>query len=210
MADDDNSSKWIRLNVGGKTFQTTKLTLRKYPESFLARLCDIEGMLPGDKDENGALLIDRDPKYFRLILNYLRNGSLDQDPTLPLEGTLKEAEFYGLEELVEEIKNAVEEHQRKKLVTRECVTVSCIEARSHQAQLIFDRDVSEDHFLVAELNLRSPFSGVYKKTKGLFVGNMSPESYTQLATQAATILCAHGFKLDARMSDAKWIFVKDS
>ncbi|KAI1696492.1 BTB/POZ domain-containing protein [Ditylenchus destructor] len=41
------SSRWVRLNVGGKVFQTTTDTLSRYPESFLARL--INGDLLSDK-----------------------------------------------------------------------------------------------------------------------------------------------------------------
>ncbi|KAI1693043.1 BTB/POZ domain-containing protein [Ditylenchus destructor] len=72
-----NNSDWVRLNVGGKVFQTSKDTLSRYPESFLAYLAN--GVLPSDKDETGAFLIDRDPHHFRVILNYLRNGELVMD-----------------------------------------------------------------------------------------------------------------------------------
>ncbi|KAH7693339.1 BTB/POZ domain-containing protein KCTD5-like protein, partial [Aphelenchoides avenae] len=54
-------------------------------------------------DESGAYLIDRDPKLFRLILNFLRNGSLDADANLLYDGLKKEAEFYGLTELAAEL-----------------------------------------------------------------------------------------------------------
>ncbi|KAI1694659.1 BTB/POZ domain-containing protein [Ditylenchus destructor] len=72
-----NTSDWVRLNVGGKTFQTSKDTLSRFPESFLA--CLVNGALPSEKDETGAFLIDRDPQHFRAILNYLRNGELVMD-----------------------------------------------------------------------------------------------------------------------------------
>ena len=67
---------WIKLNVGGKIFTTTRCTLTKDPESFLFRLCQEASELDSQKDEIGAYLIDRDPSYFTPILNYLRHGKL--------------------------------------------------------------------------------------------------------------------------------------
>lgn len=73
----------------------------------------------------------------------------------------------------------------RKSAIRECVTVSYYD-RSSQAHLIFDPDVDEDRFLVAELNSR--LFRIYKKMKGLFAANMRPADYMQLATEAVTIL----------------------
>merc|ERR1712002_1249185 len=56
--------EWVRLNVGGTLFMTTKTTLCKDPKSFLCRICQDETDLGSEKDETGAFLIDRDPKYF--------------------------------------------------------------------------------------------------------------------------------------------------
>ncbi|KAH7693765.1 Potassium channel tetramerization-type BTB domain containing protein, partial [Aphelenchoides avenae] len=60
-------------------------------------------------DESGAYLIDRDPKLFRLILNFLRNGSLEADANLPYDALMKEAEFYGFTELSAQIDDARKE-----------------------------------------------------------------------------------------------------
>ncbi|KAI1690572.1 BTB/POZ domain-containing protein [Ditylenchus destructor] len=55
-------------------------------------------------DETGAFLIDRDPQHFRAILNYLRNGEwlTDRNETA-IKELLREADFYGLQALIEEI-----------------------------------------------------------------------------------------------------------
>ncbi|KAI1706907.1 BTB/POZ domain-containing protein [Ditylenchus destructor] len=98
-------SDWVRLNVGGTVFQTTKDTLSRYPDTFLARL--VNGGIPSDKDESGAYLIDADPEHFRTILNYLRRGSVKLDGTMNLEDLLREADFYNVLPLVDEIRRAM-------------------------------------------------------------------------------------------------------
>ncbi len=40
---------WVKLNVGGQTFLTTKTTLTKEPRNFLCRLCNEEADLPTDR-----------------------------------------------------------------------------------------------------------------------------------------------------------------
>uniref|UniRef100_A0A8C4NEX0 BTB domain-containing protein n=1 Tax=Eptatretus burgeri TaxID=7764 RepID=A0A8C4NEX0_EPTBU len=79
-------SRWVRLNVGGTCFVTTRGTLCRDPKSFLSRLCQEDPDLDSDKDQSGAYLIDRDPTYFSPILNYLRHGQLIINRGLPEEG----------------------------------------------------------------------------------------------------------------------------
>ncbi|KAH7700510.1 BTB/POZ domain-containing protein KCTD5-like protein [Aphelenchoides avenae] len=83
----------IRLNVGGTT---TTRTLRKEPDSFLARFCEIDGIEPSIKDESGAFFIDRDPRYFRIILNYLRSDGVHLGENVSLDELLVEADFFCL------------------------------------------------------------------------------------------------------------------
>ncbi|XP_028934510.2 BTB/POZ domain-containing protein KCTD17 [Ornithorhynchus anatinus] len=100
--------KWVRLNVGGTVFLTTRQTLCREQKSFLSRLCQGEE-LQSDRDETGAYLIDRDPAYFGPILNFLRHGKLVLDKDMAEEGVLEEAEFYNIGPLIRIIKDRLEE-----------------------------------------------------------------------------------------------------
>ncbi|XP_014819554.1 PREDICTED: BTB/POZ domain-containing protein KCTD17 isoform X1 [Calidris pugnax] len=101
-------AKWVKLNVGGTVFLTTRQTLCREQKSFLCRLCQGEE-LQSDRDETGAYLIDRDPTYFGAILNFLRHGKLVLDKDMAEEGVLEEAEFYNIGPLIQIIKDRLEE-----------------------------------------------------------------------------------------------------
>ncbi|XP_044157993.1 BTB/POZ domain-containing protein KCTD17 isoform X2 [Bufo gargarizans] len=111
-----DGGKWVRLNVGGTVFLTTKQTLCQEPNSFLCRLCQ-ESQLLSETDETGAFLIDRDPSYFGAILRYLRYGKLVIDKNVSIEGVLEEAEFYNIASLVKVIHEQMEELEVNKLVS---------------------------------------------------------------------------------------------
>ncbi|XP_034715579.1 BTB/POZ domain-containing protein KCTD2 [Etheostoma cragini] len=110
---DKPGSRWVRLNVGGTYFITTKQTLCRDPKSFLFRLCQEDPDLDSDKDETGAYLIDRDPTYFGPILNYLRHGKLIMDKNLAEDGVLEEAEFYNIASLVRLVKERIRDNENR-------------------------------------------------------------------------------------------------
>ena len=87
-------SSWVTLNVGGQKFVTNASVFMKDPECMLAKMFSGE-MRPGEKDADGAYLIDRSPDYFKPILNYFRTGEVIIDPVLNLDGVLAEAKYYG-------------------------------------------------------------------------------------------------------------------
>jgi hypothetical protein len=71
MASDVNAV--VSFNVGGQTFTTLRETLLKEANSRLALVA--RGLLAAVRDPvTGAYVLDRDPKYFQLILNWLRDG----------------------------------------------------------------------------------------------------------------------------------------
>lgn len=105
---------WVILNVGGKLFATSKSTLTtKEPTSMLARMFaeDQDGFLftPSNLDKNGAYLIDRSPKYFEPVLNYLRIGQLIYDNHVNPSGILEEARFFGIESLIPILEQIIKE-----------------------------------------------------------------------------------------------------
>ncbi|KAG5684133.1 hypothetical protein PVAND_013374 [Polypedilum vanderplanki] len=106
-------NKWIKLNVGGILFMTSRETLLKDPNSMLARLIDGDSELISDKDENGAYMIDRDGKYFPPILNFLRHGKLILDSGLAAEGVLEEAEFYNITHLITLVKEHIQRRDQQ-------------------------------------------------------------------------------------------------
>ena len=84
----------MHVNVGGDLLGTYKQTLAAEPHSLLARLGQPSAQRD-TTDQNGNIFIDRDGSQFRLILNFLRDGSC----CLPsadqaIEELLIEAQYY--------------------------------------------------------------------------------------------------------------------
>lgn len=91
----------ITLKLGSRKFQTTADTLRAYPDSFFGTL--MSGRIPQRKEKDGSIFIDRDPKHFEHILNYMRNagGRIILPKAFAAKRELRrEADFYGLVNLV--------------------------------------------------------------------------------------------------------------
>lgn len=76
----------IKLNVGGKIFQTTETTLRKseYFSSLLSRW-----------NISDEIVVDDDPKLFRHVLNSLRHGDYEI-PSEDKENVFKLLTYYGV------------------------------------------------------------------------------------------------------------------
>lgn len=65
---DKPGSRWVRLNVGGTYFITTKQTLCRDPKSFLFRLCQEDPDLDSDKVGPRTSPIEKWPKTVALYL----------------------------------------------------------------------------------------------------------------------------------------------
>lgn len=95
----------VRLCVGGSHFVCARSTLLRHSDSFFAKL--LSGALPTDRDESGAIFIDRDGTHFRYILNYLRDGSVHLPPDDALRNELlSEANFFQLRPLQLQLEQA--------------------------------------------------------------------------------------------------------
>ncbi|KAM9324500.1 BTB/POZ domain-containing protein KCTD17 [Gastrophryne carolinensis] len=146
--------KWVRLNIGGTIFLTTKQTLCQEPNSFLCRLCQ-ESQLLSERDETGAFLIDRDPSYFGAILRYLRYGKLVIDKNVSIEGVLEEAEFYNIASLVKVIHEKIEGAEASKSQQKHVYRVlQCQEAEL--AQMV--STMSDSWKFEQLVNVGSPYS----------------------------------------------------
>ncbi|KAK6167023.1 hypothetical protein SNE40_021134 [Patella caerulea] len=105
-----SQSQRIVLNVGGAKFQTSASTLQADPSSLLAFLVSPESpMKPYEVESIYTYFLDRDPKHFGLILNYLRTVSIGSITKLlplsfsQLEELALECRFYELEGLLKAV-----------------------------------------------------------------------------------------------------------
>ncbi|KAK3926728.1 BTB/POZ domain-containing protein KCTD3 [Frankliniella fusca] len=90
----------VHLNVGGTRFSTSRQTLSWIPDSFFTAL--LSGRISSLRDETGAIFIDRDPKVFALILNYLRTRDIELK-SVDIRALRHEAEYYGITPLVKRL-----------------------------------------------------------------------------------------------------------
>jgi len=77
--------QYVKFNVGGQLFMISKATMQKHRGSFFDNLLSSDH---SPQDDDGNFLLDRDPKYFRTVLNYMREGKVkdsDKAALTPLE-----------------------------------------------------------------------------------------------------------------------------
>ena len=108
----------IKLNVGGREFTTTRSTLMADQNSLLSKMVEqTDGS--ATKVHDGAYFIDRSPKYFEIILNFLRSGEIEViRNVVDLDVLLKEAMYYNISSMIPKLtkvikKNKEETRQRR-------------------------------------------------------------------------------------------------
>lgn len=98
----------IRLNVGGRMFETTVDTLtQRDPDSMLGAMFSGRHSVHLEPSKVAAtVFVDRDGKHFRHILNWLRDGSIPlHNPALYHE-LLREADYFQLRGLAAQLAQA--------------------------------------------------------------------------------------------------------
>uniref|UniRef100_A0A182W2V6 BTB/POZ domain-containing protein KCTD3 n=1 Tax=Anopheles minimus TaxID=112268 RepID=A0A182W2V6_9DIPT len=100
MAYTNNVGDIVHLNVGGTRFSTSRQTLTWVPDTFFTSL--LNGRISSLQDESDAIFIDRDPKLFSLVLNYLRTKEIDIK-SVDIRVLRHEAEFYNIAPLIKRL-----------------------------------------------------------------------------------------------------------
>merc|ERR1712000_201612 len=85
----------VKLNVGGRTFHTSRATLLQRGRNFFWGL--LTHSIASTLDEKGAYFIDRNGELFSPLLDYLRTGKLLVPPGMSRAAVLEEANFYSIE-----------------------------------------------------------------------------------------------------------------
>jgi len=104
----------LQLNVGGTQFTTQKTTLLKEPDTLFHVFFGGFGEVP-PLDPEGRYFLDRDGKFFGLILSFLR----DDQAELPLlfsgdwNALKREAEYYRVLSLIEKMEAEEQERPRR-------------------------------------------------------------------------------------------------
>ncbi|KAH3759223.1 hypothetical protein Pelo_8951 [Pelomyxa schiedti] len=95
-----HSNRLVKLNVGGTLFTTSDTTLsRGGPHNFLTTLVakSASSDISVVRDDSGALFIDRPPRVFAVVLDYLRTGVMHVPPGLPRSAVMAELSFMGID-----------------------------------------------------------------------------------------------------------------
>ena len=106
----EQQQKRLILNIGGRKFETSAVTMSKFKDSLLAEMVQKKSPLQPYSVKNiYTYFIDRNPTPFVFILEYLRNGDLALDALMPTETNflrtlLLEARYYRLRALQEAVR----------------------------------------------------------------------------------------------------------
>jgi hypothetical protein len=69
-------------------------------------------LFPGIQDENGAYFIDSCPKYFGIILNFLRIGVMEKMANVDLKFLRNVAEYFCIQGLVKIVDEEIEKTEK--------------------------------------------------------------------------------------------------
>ncbi len=92
-----SEEEFVKLNVGGHLFETTRETLTKYQGTYFS--AQLNGKYKADHAKK-HIFIDRSPIYFAAILDFLRTAKVNISGDISEESLREEARFYGLEDVM--------------------------------------------------------------------------------------------------------------
>lgn len=84
----------VYLNVGGCVFCTLRETLRRSNSFF-------SGLVAHDEEQPAEIFVDRDPTYFRHVLNWMRGVRFLPDDETSLQELMFEADYYALTDMLQ-------------------------------------------------------------------------------------------------------------
>ena len=115
-ATNNNNPEILQFNVGGTKFATYRSTVNKrvknpnslncYEPNLLQALATTITQVEEETSIKKFIFIDRNPKYFSYLLDYLRMANTDEKFELPtgkneLNGLLKEAAYFKMQGLID-------------------------------------------------------------------------------------------------------------
>ena len=107
----------VRLSVSGVPFVAERATLCAIPRSMLAAMFDPESAFGEPEANEQGIVLNRDPDAFSFILGWLRRGSLAGRPRSDvLQSLIVDADYFGLDALVEEAKKMQNEEEELELM----------------------------------------------------------------------------------------------
>ncbi|KAJ5076463.1 hypothetical protein M0811_06463 [Anaeramoeba ignava] len=113
--------KPIKINVGGKIFETLTTTLSKWKNSKFEEIITNQKQFPIIND--GIIFFDRNPKYFEIILDYLRTSKITIPTKLNnkegLEILLEESKYYSIHSLTQLLNEKVQLFKRQTFTPKE-------------------------------------------------------------------------------------------
>jgi len=112
--------EWLKLNVGGQIFETTRSTLTCHPTSSLARMFQPNSALSPALMEGDVYQVDACPRAFGVILNWLRYRQLILGNVAAKE-VLPVADFFHLTDLSDALGERLRKEEQQVVTEREAI-----------------------------------------------------------------------------------------
>lgn len=117
---------WLKLNVGGQVFETSRATLTSQSSSSLAKMFEPNSKFSPATMGDGVYQLDACPRAFSVVLNWLRYRKLMLGSGISAEEVVPVADFFGLSGLLVQLTNQIDEEEESSGALTECVE-SCTE-----------------------------------------------------------------------------------